>query len=68
MEVREEEFWEAESAEEDGAILETPTPVSLDAPVGPTKLSTWEVQGTSVGVKIWEVYASLSYVTKDNYE
>ena len=45
-----------------------PVPISLDATIGPSTFTAWEVQGEVDGSHIQDIYAPLESATKDNNE
>ena len=52
-------------AEEDGAVLVVPTPVSPAAYADPNLFATWESQGPAESDKIRAVYASFAAVDEE---
>ena len=52
--------------EEGGAMLVFPSPVSLDASVGPTTFAAWDAHDVAVCARIYGVYVPLDGATEED--
>ena len=51
-------FWEAAAAEDYGSVSVAPTPISMDASIGPTYFVVWIAQGPAEDKKIRTIYST----------